>query len=185
MTETTHDVAVIGDGAAGLTAGLFLAKNGMDVVVLGDDGTHVHAAHLHNYPGLGPTLGDDWVATVRDQCEGFGADLRDALVTSARSDGDVFVLEAEDGAEVASRYVVVAAGWNPEVVEDLGVDLEDGVVPVDRDGRTSVDRVYAAGWSTRDEKIQVAISVGEGAAAALDILSREAGEPVHDFDSAD
>ena len=58
---------------------------------------------------------------------------------------------------------------------------KDGV-PVDRNGRTSVEGLYVVGWSTRTRKIQAIISAGDGAAAALDILSAEAGEDVHDFD---
>jgi len=38
------------------------------------------------------------------------------------------------------------------------------------------------GWSTRLKKIQAIISAGDGACAALDILSAKAGEDMHDFD---
>jgi thioredoxin reductase (NADPH) len=46
-----------------------------------------------------------------------------------------------------------------------------------------VDRVYAAGRIARQHRSQAIISAGAGAVAALDILSREAGEEVHDWDS--
>ncbi len=52
----------------------------------------------------------------------------------------------------------------------------------DRSGRTSVDGLYVVGWSTRLKKIQAIISAGDGACAALDILSARAGEDMHDFD---
>ena len=52
----------------------------------------------------------------------------------------------------------------------------------DRNGRTSVDGLYVLGWSTRLKKIQAIISAGDGACAALDILSAKAGEDIHDFD---
>ena len=61
-------------------------------------------------------------------------------------------------------------------------ELTDDVADVDRNGRTNVDGCYAVGWATRSQKIQAIISAGDGAAAALDILSDIAGEPVHDFD---
>ena len=38
------------------------------------------------------------------------------------------------------------------------------------------------GWLTRGQRTQAIISAGEGAAAALSILSTEAGRDVHDFD---
>ena len=42
--------------------------------------------------------------------------------------------------------------------------------------------LYVIGWSTRLKKIQAIISAGDGACAALDILSAKAGEDIHDFD---
>ena len=46
------DVIVIGDGPGGLSAALFLAKNGKEVVVYGQDKTAMHWAMLHNYLGI-------------------------------------------------------------------------------------------------------------------------------------
>jgi thioredoxin reductase len=43
--------------------------------------------------------------------------------------------------------------------------------------------VYVVGRLARPNRSQAIISAGAGAAAALDILSREAGEDVHDWDS--
>ena len=46
-----------------------------------------------------------------------------------------------------------------------------------------MDRVYVVGRSARPKRSQAIISAGAGAAAALDVLSREAGEDVQDWDS--
>ena len=43
---------VIGDGPAGLSAALFLAKNGVETTVFGQDNTAMHYAELHNYLGI-------------------------------------------------------------------------------------------------------------------------------------
>jgi thioredoxin reductase len=47
-----------------------------------------------------------------------------------------------------------------------------------------MDRVYAVGRSARPERSQAIISAGAGATAALDILAREAGKNVTDWDSS-
>lgn len=173
------DVAVVGDGPAGVSAALFLAKNGMEVDVFGEDGTYLHDAYVRNLLGVEEIHGSDLVEIGRRQIDDFGATLHEEGVTAVDDD---LTVHGEDGTEVLPRYLVLAVGPEPELAESLGVEVEDGVVAVDRNGRTSRDDVYAAGWLARGDKVQAAISIGDGAAAALDILSREAGKPVRDFD---
>jgi thioredoxin reductase (NADPH) len=48
---------------------------------------------------------------------------------------------------------------------------------------TSVENVYATGAMVRAEEWQAVISAGDGAAAALNILTKEYGEHFHDFDT--
>jgi pyruvate/2-oxoglutarate dehydrogenase complex dihydrolipoamide dehydrogenase (E3) component len=48
--------------------------------------------------------------------------------------------------------------------------------------QTSIENVYATGGMVRAEEWQAIISAGDGAAAALNILSNVKGEHYHDFD---
>ncbi|MEX0887648.1 MAG: FAD-dependent oxidoreductase [Phycisphaeraceae bacterium] len=177
------DVIIIGDGPGGLTAALFLAKKQLEVVVFGQDKTPMHKALLLNYPGIRRITGSQFQQTLREQVESFGGKIRDAAVTAVARDGASFTATTEAGDRLQARYLIFAAGHGATFAEGVGVTLDDRkMIPADRDGRTSVDNVYAVGWSTRADKIQAVISAGDGAAAALDILSREAGKEVHDFD---
>jgi len=54
---------------------------------------------------------------------------------------------------------------------------------VDADNRSSIDKVYVVGRSVRPNRSQAIISAGAGAVAALDIMAREAGKDVQDWDS--
>ncbi|MDX1450561.1 MAG: thioredoxin reductase, partial [Acidimicrobiia bacterium] len=56
-------------------------------------------------------------------------------------------------------------------------------IVVDRDYRSSLDRVYVVGRSARPERSQAIISAGAGATAAVDILAVEAGKNIQDWDS--
>ena len=56
---------------------------------------------------------------------------------------------------------------------------------MDNNGKSKLDGVYVVGRSVRPGRSQAIISAGDGAAAALDILSREAGELVCDWDTPD
>jgi thioredoxin reductase len=79
--------------------------------------------------------------------------------------------------------VVLAEGKNPALAIALGLEqVETGIV-VDTDYRSSMDRVYVVGRSARLKRSQAIISAGAGAVAALDILAREAGTDVQDWDT--
>lgn len=174
---------VVGDGPGGLSAALFLAKNGHDVTVFGQDETAMHHALLFNYLGIEEIAGSDLQAIGRRQVEGFGGSIRDARVTAVASTEAGFVVHLEDGSQSTADYLVMTEGRKPELTRSLGVDEADGGIVVDRRGRSSIDGVYVVGRSVRPERSQAIISAGDGAAAALDILSREAGKDVHDWDS--
>ena len=176
-------VIVVGGGPAGLSAALFTAKNGLDTVVFDTDETWMHKAHLFNYPGIGSVDGDDYMGILRDQVDDFGAERHQgAAVEDVASDGDGFTVTAED--EHNSEYLVLATGANRDLAEDLGCEFTDeGTVEVDVTMETSVGDAYATGAMVRAEEWQTVISAGDGAAAALNILTKEKGEHFHDFDT--
>lgn len=177
-------IAIIGDGPAGLSAALFLAKNGHDATVYGTDDTLMHHAQLHNYLGVVDTSGSDFQATARRQVTGAGATLEDVEVEAVSAAEGTLTVTLDGGASVEVDHLIIAGGRRSKALaESLKVAVDDGAVVVDGDARTSVDRVYAAGHLVRPERSQAITSAGLGAAAALDILSREAGEDVHDWDS--
>jgi thioredoxin reductase (NADPH) len=177
-------VAIIGDGPAGLSTALFLARGGIETVVFGTDQTAMHYALLHNYLGIEEILGSDLQKVARQQVTAAGADLREVAVTGVERDDDGrFTVRTEDG-ELTADHVVLAGGKKAkDLAVGLGVTVEDGRVPVDTEYRTDVDRVYAVGRLVRPERSQAIISAGAGATVALDILSRVAGRDVHDWDS--
>lgn len=180
------DVIVIGDGPAGLSAALFAAKNGLETTVYGTDETRMHSALLRNYLGVEEVTGTAFMETAREQVEAQGAELVDREVVGVAQTLDGFEVSTEFASDEA-RYLVLATGYDRELAEMLGCEFETiddtDVVAVDRDHETTVDDAYAVGWTVRPEKIQAAVSVGAGAIAALDMLSKERGQPYHDFDT--
>jgi thioredoxin reductase len=88
-----------------------------------------------------------------------------------------------DEGEYEAPYVVLATGADRSIAEDLGCETtDDGVVDVDVTMETSVPNAYATGAMVRAEEWQAVISAGDGAAAALNVLTKERGEHFHDFD---
>ncbi len=176
------DVIVVGGGPAGLSAALFTQKNGLETTVFDTDATWMHKAHLFNYLGIGSEDGTAFMKTARRQVDSFGVELRQGEeVTDVSEADDGFVVETEDE-EFESDYVVLATGANRDLASSLGVEFDGDVVDVDITMETSVDDAYATGAMGRPEEWQAVISAGDGAAAALNILSKEKGENFHDFD---
>lgn len=179
------DVAIVGGGAAGLSAGLFTAKNDLETVLFDTDETWLHSAHLYNYLGIDSRDGSQFVEDAREHATSHGVDVREAEVTAVSAAGDGFAVETADD-EVRADYVVLATGTDRELATDLGcATTDDGVVDVDLSMETSVDGVYATGAMIRQDNWQAIISAGDGASAALSIMTAEAGERVHDWDVPD
>lgn len=176
------DVIVVGDGPGGLSAALFLAKNDSTVTVFGQDETLMHKALLYNYLGIPKMTGPEFQRVSREQVRSFGGEIQDVEVSSVEKGADCFEVKTADGKSHQAQYLILATGPANPLAEGLGIAKEaDGLV-ADRNGRTSVEGLYVLGWSTRLKKIQAIISAGDGACAALDILSAKAGEDMHDFD---
>lgn len=177
-------IAIVGDGPGGLSAALFLAKNGQQAVVFGDDKTAVNFALLKNYLGVEEVPGPEFQMTALRQAEEAGAEVRRTRVASIASTDAGFELTLDDGDAVTSDYLVLTEGRTHPLADSLGLaTTENGAVAVDAQYRASMDRVYVVGRSARPKRSQAIISAGAGATAALDILADIAGDDVQDWDS--
>ena len=58
------DVVIVGDGPGGLSAAVFLAKNGLSTVVYGQDKTAMHWALVKNYLGFPEIHGTEFQKRV-------------------------------------------------------------------------------------------------------------------------
>jgi thioredoxin reductase (NADPH) len=177
------DVAIIGDGPGGLSAALFLAKNGLSTVVYGQDKTAMHWAFLKNYLGIEEMSGTDFQKAAKKQVASFGARLDERHVNSIEAAGGAFRVALEGGESVTARYVILSEGKAPKLAQELGVRFDGAAAVTDKNGQTSVPGVYAVGRLARPGRSQAIISAGDGAVVALDILSNEKGQDVVDWDS--
>ncbi|UCC88380.1 MAG: NAD(P)/FAD-dependent oxidoreductase [Anaerolineales bacterium] len=176
-------VLVVGDGPGGLSAALFLAKKGMQVTVFGKDKTDMHRAMLHNYLGIPEIRGSEFQQIARQQVRSFGASLQDLGVTGIEKTSEGFMVTSEDGGQHQGAYLILAEGKRLELAKSLDLPRTANGVEVDDKGRTAVEGLYVVGRGRGIARSQAIISAGQGATAALDILSREAGRDVKDYDS--
>lgn len=177
------DVIVIGDGPGGLSAALFLAKNELEVVVYGQDKTAMHWAMLHNYLGVEAMHGSEFQKIARKQVAEVGASLREEAVASVARGESGFVVTTEGGATASAPYLILSEGNKPKLATSLGLEAGEDGIETDRNAHTSIEGVYVVGRASRPGRSQAIISAGDGAAAAIDILSRRAGKAFMDWDS--
>lgn len=176
-------VIVVGDGPAGLSAALLLARNDQEVVVYAQDKTAMHYAQVYNYLGIPEVNGTEFQKLAKAHVTSYGARLREVEVTEISPEGDGFAVRTAEGEDRAD-YVVLAGGKTAqELAARAGAERRDGIVTVDNEYRTTVDRFYAVGRVARPNRSQAIISAGAGAVAALDILSRETGRDFTDWES--
>ena len=176
-------VVIVGDGPGGLSAALFLAKAGHTVTVLGTNESVVHSAFLRNYLGVPDILGTEFLRIAKEQVTHFGAALRPDRVTGVSQGEKGFRIDLETGQSLQADYLVLTEGKNPALAISLGLDRAGTAIAVDGEYRSSMDRVYVVGRSARPRGSQAIISAGAGATAALNILSREAGKEIQDWDT--
>jgi thioredoxin reductase (NADPH) len=124
VTETV-DVAIVGAGPAGLTAGLYAARARASTVVLETampGGQIVTTDHVENYPGFPEGLpGAELGALMQQQAERHGAELRMfASVESLEPESGGWRLTV-DGEPLLARTVILATGATPR---KLGVPGE-------------------------------------------------------------
>lgn len=181
--DVSTDVVIIGDGPGGLSAALFLAKNGLVPRVFGEDKTAMHWAQLKNYLGVPDVAGTEFQKAARQQVEAFGVRIEARHVAEVKATDGGFAVTLDGGETVPARYVILSEGKAPRLAQQLGIAFDGGAAVTDRNSKTSVDRVYAVGRLARPARSQAIISAGDGAAAALDILSREKGKDFADWDS--
>jgi thioredoxin reductase len=177
------EVIVIGDGPGGLSAALFLAKNQIDVVVFGQDKTAMNYALVRNYLGIHEILGSEFQQLARKQVTDLGAKLRGERVESIAKAASGWTVTLEGGEQLTAPYLVLSEGKGPRLATQLGLEFDEvHGIATDRNAKSKLAGVYIVGRSARPGRSQAIISAGDGAAAAIDILSEAKGESFVDWD---
>jgi thioredoxin reductase (NADPH) len=111
--NTDYDVAIIGGGAAGLTAAQYAARANLKVAVIEEmapGGQCLVIADLENYPGFPePISGIEFSQRFEKQARNFGAQFFTATVRSIEKRDQVFHIDTSKE-EITALTVIVATG---------------------------------------------------------------------------
>ena len=113
MSETIHDVIIVGSGPAGYTAAIYSARAELEPLVFEGSqfgGALMTTTDVENFPGFADgMMGPDLMMQMREQAEKFGADLRMEDVTDMDLTGDVKIVRVGED-EYKGRAVILAMG---------------------------------------------------------------------------
>lgn len=114
MSQTVHDVVIIGTGPAGLTAAIYTARASLNPVIyagMQHGGQLTTTTEVENFPGfahgiMGPQLMQDMGA----QAERFGAQTIYDQIQKVDFSGPIKKLWASDDQPILSKTVIIATG---------------------------------------------------------------------------
>jgi len=131
------DCAIIGGGPAGLTAGLYTTRGGLENVTMFEKGMPggqiTQSSEIENYPGVtGEITGMDLMIPWPEQCQKFGLkhDMVEIKRVSQKENG-TFIIHKDDGSTEEAHSVIVGTGSTPK-----------------RAGFTAEDEFFGRGVST-------------------------------------
>ncbi len=144
-----YDVAIIGGGAAGLSAALVLSRARRTVAVV-DAGTprNAPAAHMHGYlsrDGLSPA---ELLSAGRTEVTGYGGSIIVGTATDVVPDGSTgFWIALSGGQRISARRLLVTTGLRDELPDIPGLR--------DRWARDVLHCPYCHGYEVRDRRLGV------------------------------
>lgn len=159
--QQVHEVAIIGGGAAGLSAAVILARSRRSVAVI-DSGhpRNAPAAGVHGFLGNEGISPRGLIEKGREEAAAYGACIIVASVAEAAGTvEDGFTLRLSDGSSVRAEQVLVATGVIDELPSIPGL--------AERWGRDVVHCPYCHGWEIRDQRIGL---IATGPMSALQAL---------------
>ncbi len=177
-TEKIYDTIIVGGGAGGLSAGVYLQRYLLNTLII-DKGKarSFWMTELHNYLGLPPdTPGRSVLRQGKEHYLSLGGDLLDAFVEEIIDQGETFAVRVKVGRNNSqyhtfrAKYIIAASGiidYLPELenmrnVYDYaghnlhvclicdGYEMTDKKVGVFASSAGNAEVIFPVGWFTSD-----------------------------------
>ena len=171
MANTDYQLIILGGGPAGLTAGLYAARDQLNVLLVekGVVGGQVLVTDwIDNYPGFPDGLsGSDLVEKMAAQVARFGLKTRNGNVVKVELSEATKKLTLESGEELTSQALIICTGARPN---KLGIPGEEKLT-----GKGVSYCATCDGPFFRDQEILV-VGGGDTAVQEADFLTKFASK---------
>lgn len=126
MAEQEFDVVIIGGGMAGLTAGIYSARQGMRSAIVEQmmaGAQIINLEKIENFPGFPQGIaGYELGPATQEQAMNAGVELLMDTVVKVSADGDYLRIDSDGGDTYRTKAVIMAAGSS---LRSLGIPGEE------------------------------------------------------------
>lgn len=124
--QNHFDVIVIGGGAAGLTAGIYLSRAKMKTLILNEGaigGQMVLTHEIANYPGIESISGYELARNMKAQAQKFGCVIKSNIkITELDLTDDIKKITVNNKDTYTSNAVIIATGGRSRTIGAIGED---------------------------------------------------------------
>jgi thioredoxin reductase (NADPH) len=118
------DVIVIGGGAAGLTAGIYLSRAKLNTLILNEGaigGQMVLTHEIANYPGIENISGYELARKMKSQAQKFGCSIKSNIkITSLELKEEIKRIIVNNNDVFTSDAVIIATGGKSRMIGAIG-----------------------------------------------------------------
>ena len=151
-----HKVVILGSGMAGMTAGIYLKRGGLDVLVVEDNipgGVLNEIPSIENYPGYEEITGPDLAMNIYNQLTKLGVKILNKKITSIDLNNKII------NNNIKYEYLVIATGRKSKM---LSLEHEKELL-----GKGISTCALCDGFFYKDKKVAV---VGGGSSSLTEAL---------------
>lgn len=151
-----HKVVILGSGIAGMTAGIYLKRGGLDVLVVEDNipgGVLNEIPSIENYPGYEEISGPDLAMNIYNQLTKLGVKILNKKITSIDLNNKII------NNNIKYEYLVIATGRKSRI---LSLEHEKELL-----GKGISTCALCDGFFYKDKKVAV---VGGGSSSLTEAL---------------
>lgn len=151
-----HKVVILGSGIAGMTAGIYLKRGGLDVLVVEDNipgGVLNEIPSIENYPGYKEISGPDLAMNIYNQLTKLGVKILNKKITSIDLNNKII------NNNIKYEYLVIATGRKSRM---LSLEHEKELL-----GKGISTCALCDGFFYKDKKVAV---VGGGSSSLTEAL---------------
>jgi thioredoxin reductase (NADPH) len=124
--DNHYEVIILGGGAAGLTAGIYLSRSRVKTLILNEGiagGQMILTHEIANYPGVESVSGYQLGFTMKKQAESFGCHVEQNIqIDSLELSGKEKIIQLKNGSVYSATALIIATGGR---ARRLGVEGED------------------------------------------------------------